>query len=382
MSSYSIRSTAAAALFALTMVISSPASAAAGGEVVGYYNVFNGPSGIDTIQWDSLTVLNLAFIAIDPGSSRIAWLDQDGVTYGASPQLPISTVRAIVAARDAHNPKVKLVLSVGGWTLSHQFSRIAGDPAAMSTFAESCGTVVNAFKLDGIDIDWEYPTRLGAKNCAAGQVCQSSQDADNFAMMLAMIRSALPKQDSLLTVAVYFDPSSRGIPYNVSLMNAYVDHFNIMAYDIVAPNWHPATGFHAGFGASVKSLQAFAAAGADKSKLNLGVPFYGYIWSGVPAGATGAVATGPQRGKLYSTPALVSRYSNDTNCALQSSEEGDSYFCAAGEHAGEWAAVDTQKVIADKAHYVRDHGYGGLMSWELTYDVDGSLTRLMASEQR
>ena len=382
MCTYSMRSVLGATLIALVMGLASPVQAATGGQVVGYYDVFNGQQGIAAIQWNALTVLNLAFIGIDPTDNRCAWMPEDGSSAAPVQQDVVGTVRAIVAARNANNPNVKIVLTVGGWTLSHQFSRIAGDPQAMSTLAQSCGLVVKTLQLDGLDVDWEYPTRLGAKNCPPGQSCASSNDADNFALLLSMMRSSLPSQDSLLTAAVYYDPSSNGIGYNVGSMNAYLDHFNIMAYDMANPQWHPATANHAAIGASTQALEAFAAAGASKSKLNLGVPFYGYIWQQVPSAAPGALACGAQDATMYTTATLLARYSDDAGCALQNTADGDSYFCATGDHAGEWAAIETVRSLATKAHYVRDHGFGGMMSWETSQDSDGSLTNVMASEQQ
>jgi chitinase len=54
-------------------------------------------------------------------------------------------------------PKLKIMLSVGGWG-SGRFSEMAATAENRKKFARDCLRVVNEFKLDGIDIDWEYPT--------------------------------------------------------------------------------------------------------------------------------------------------------------------------------------------------------------------------------
>ena len=55
------------------------------------------------------------------------------------------------------NPELKVLLSVGGWG-SGRFSEMAANDEYRRAFAADCDRVVKEFALDGIDIDWEYPT--------------------------------------------------------------------------------------------------------------------------------------------------------------------------------------------------------------------------------
>lgn len=54
-------------------------------------------------------------------------------------------------------PKLKVLLSIGGWG-SGRFSEMAANDEYRRAFATDCDRVVKEFALDGIDIDWEYPT--------------------------------------------------------------------------------------------------------------------------------------------------------------------------------------------------------------------------------
>ena len=43
--------------------------------------------------------------------------------------------------------------SIGGWTLSNNFPKMAADAAARATFATNCVKLIEAYDFDGIDIE-------------------------------------------------------------------------------------------------------------------------------------------------------------------------------------------------------------------------------------
>ena len=104
-------------------------------------------------------------------------------------------LRSIVALKK-QNPALKVLVSVGGWG-SGRFSEMAADPKNRKAFANSCKKLVKDFNLDGIDIDWEYPT-----SSAAG-ISSSPADTDNFSLLMHDLRKALGKNKilSLATIA-------------------------------------------------------------------------------------------------------------------------------------------------------------------------------------
>ena len=55
------------------------------------------------------------------------------------------------------NPNLKVVLSIGGWGAGN-FSEMAADANHRKKFCQNCLNAVNQYGLDGIDLDWEYPT--------------------------------------------------------------------------------------------------------------------------------------------------------------------------------------------------------------------------------
>lgn len=56
-------------------------------------------------------------------------------------------------------PTSKVLLAVGGQTAgTWGFSQTASTPASRANFAQQCLNIVTKHNLDGIDIDWEFPT--------------------------------------------------------------------------------------------------------------------------------------------------------------------------------------------------------------------------------
>jgi chitinase len=143
--------------------------------VMGYFDTTGKASDIDRIPWGSLTHLNIAFAGIN-AEGQCAWMDASGNdepdTSGMMPEL----IKKLVAARDANGKNTKLVLSVGGWTMSYRFYEATKTWQKTDALAASCVALMQKSGLDGLDYDWEYPTKLGKKNCPKGMVCETRDD--------------------------------------------------------------------------------------------------------------------------------------------------------------------------------------------------------------
>ena len=171
-----------------------------------------------------------------------------------------------IAAHKKDSPKLNVMLSVGGWG-SGRFSEMAGDEALRKSFCASCARAVADFGLDGIDIDWEYPT-----SDMAG-ISASPDDTENFTLLLRDLREALGP-DKFLTIAT--SATARYIDYNAIV--GYLDFVNVMAYDMSMGTAHHSGLYPSAFSAELTSdgaVKAHLAAGVPPEKLVMGMPFYG-----------------------------------------------------------------------------------------------------------
>ena len=153
----------------------------------------------------------------------------------------------------ALHPRLRVVMSVGGWTMSDRFSDMALSAESRRTFANSCierliqGNFAPGLHhpglFDGIDIDWEYPGSAGSTTNFR------AVDTVNFTALLHELRTQLDHQGMIdrrrysLSVAL----PANAVHYakiELAKIHADVDFIDLMAYDFHGA-WEAQTGFQA-----------------------------------------------------------------------------------------------------------------------------------------
>lgn len=313
----------------------------------------------------------------------------------------------------ALHPNLKVIMSLGGWSWSRYFSAAAATAAGRQALVSSCvdmyingnypadsgsatggpGSIKGIF--DGIDIDWEYPSVQGI-----GYNTVSAADKHNFTLLMAEFRSQLDAAGSrdgrhyYLTAAIGAgkDKIDQTEP---AQYNASMDWVNVMTYDYRG-GWQATgpTNFHANLFPDPASpdhadpvtskyntddaISALIAAGMPNSKMQIGIPFYGRGWTGVP-GSNGGLyqsATGPAHGTYeagiedYKVLKSFNGGATTTNPVTQQSfaYDGTTFW-----------SYDTPADIAAKVTYMRSRALGGVFSWSLDGDdAAGTLATAMA----
>jgi len=203
--------------------------------IVGY--VGDTDAVVASLPFDHLTHINYAFL-----------LPRADGTVGdvANPW----KLTALVT--QAHVHQVQVLISVGGWGYDEQFEALAATPEGRATFVAGLNDFVGKYRLDGVDIDWEYP----------GPAAESAQ---NYLVLMTALSETLHPQGKLLTAAVV----AAGDNANGVLPEVFpqVDFLNLMAYDGPGRN-------HASYEYAVEALDAWSARGLPPEQMVLGVPFY------------------------------------------------------------------------------------------------------------
>lgn len=262
----------------------------------------------------------------------------DGVTIQHPERL-----RQLVELKKDHD--IYIVLSIGGWTAGG-FSEMASTDKRRKAFARDCKRIVKEFGLDGIDIDWEYPS------CDEAGISATPDDIDNFTLLMKELRKALGKSH-LLSCATIADAKF----VDFKGIEPYVDLVNIMMYDVGNPPYHHAALYRSEMSGRVtvqEALQAHLDAGMPVNKLVLGVPFYGRSVKGFGDTAYGALIKRDDVTRMWDDVAKVP------------------YLVKDGEFV---CTYEDAESLTWKCRFIKETGMRGAMYWEYRCDDEAGTLR-------
>lgn len=337
-----------------------------------------------SIQAQKLTHINYAFANIIDGKVCFG-----GDTQIDETDLNEDDIRALQGLK-MHNPALKILVSVGGWTWSTHFSEVALTEASRERFAISAVDFLKKYNLDGIDLDWEYPNQIGAGNP------YRPEDVENFTLLLKAVRlklDAQSRQDGLPEEAGYLLSIATGgdeaYVRNTRLRDAiqYLDFINIMTYDAYN-GLHRTTGHHANLfpadgdpavtakGEEVKSaftsVLSHLKAGVPARKINLGLAFYGRVWNGVNKENNGLFQEAQTVGMIKSYHEIVQHCTEENGYQqFWDASAAAAYLWQAD--SGIFISYEIPKSIRLKLEYLKKEGLGGVMFWEYTDDYHSEL---------
>jgi GH18 family chitinase len=345
-----------------------PSRPSDGRVIIGY--VFAQDRVLDptTIAAEKLTHINYAFANLKDGRVVEGFAHDD------------ENYRVLTSLRQ-RNPNLKILVSVGGWTWSKDFSDAVFTREGRAKFVESATSFVRRHDLDGFDVDWEYPGLPGDGNV------NRPADKHNFSAVMAELRAALDKEGAargrhlLLTFAA--GASSNFLEHTeMDVVQASVDYVNLMTYDFREAEWEPQAGHHSNLYthpddthhmSADRAVREFLAAGVPAGKLVLGVPFYGRAWGDVDPAGDGLYREGKVPAERIQT-----RYGNLSLLATQPgwARRWDALSQAPFLWNAErrvFVGFDDPESLRVKSRYIREHGLAGAMFWEYSSDPTGAL---------
>jgi chitinase len=288
----------------------------------------------------------------------------------------------LVTGLRQQNPKLEVMVSVGGWLGCAGFSDAALTAESRAKFVQSVMEFLERYDLDGLDVDWEYPGMAGAGNT------YRSEDRQDFTSLLTELRAQFDARERtthrhlLLTIA-----AGSGNDYlehtEMAKVAAVVDQVNLMTYDMYEADGKTPTGNHAPLFADPAdprqesadaTVQAFEAAGVPAEKILLGVPFYGHVWVEVPNVNHGLFQPGKPPANGYASYSVIATTMLGHGFTRRWDEASKVPYLYSEEQKT-FVSYEDPESLEDKCDYVRAHGLGGVMFWSYFDDQSGELLR-------
>ncbi|KAK6331280.1 Endochitinase 1 [Orbilia blumenaviensis] len=319
------------------------------------------------IPADDLTHILYAFADLSPDSGEVklsdAWSDKDihypGDSWNEDPSNLYGNFKAIYNLKKAKR-HLKVLISIGGWTYSPKFHPVVIDPAKRAKFVESSVQLLEDYGLDGLDVDYEYPS--------------DDAQARGYVELLKELRQALDAHAAkkaanyrfLLTIAAPCGPQNYQ-KLHVKAMDEQLDFWNLMAYDF-SGSWDPVANHQANiYGGPVSGSEAvrwYINQGVARHKIILGIPLYGRSFMNTqgPGTAFSGVGQGSWEQGVYDYRALPLPGSNVSH----DSQALASWSYNPGNK--EMISFDSEEVAKWKGEWIQQEGLGGSMFWELSGD--------------
>ncbi|XP_050392559.1 chitotriosidase-1 [Patella vulgata] len=281
-------------------------------------------------------------------------------------------------------PEVKVMLAVGGWSFGIvPFTELANTSESIDEFCENAIKYLRKWDFDGLDLDWEYPTERGG----------GMEDRENFVILLKKLRMSFEAEakDSnkprlLLSSAVPIIKYVIDKGYDTKSIGQYVDFLNIMVYDLYG-GWSTKIGHHAPLYASSQETEAEQTLNVDwgmnywtvnisREKIVLGMPLYSRTFKlynnsltqpGSPMNGTGSPGPYTDSSGIMAFFEVCKVIQSGEYNEAWSEEQSVPYAYSKTD----WLGYDNVRSAKLKANYVKDHQFGGIMVWELSFDDFG-----------
>ncbi|WP_283150736.1 glycoside hydrolase family 18 protein [Silvimonas soli] len=276
------------------------------------------------------------------------------------------------------NPQLKLLISIGGWG-ADGFSDAALTDESRAIFADSAIAFMTQRGLDGIDLDWEYPSN----NMAS--IVARPEDQHNFTLMLGALRERLDqlsdaegrtgKARYLLTIA-----AGAGQYYLDGVEMAEVarlcDFVNLMTYDYYN-GWATKAGHHTNLFNTLgdpegdscqRSVDLFIANGLPADKLVLGCAFYGRGLDGVGKAGLGAPGT-PKSNTSINYDDIVGKLLPDGAVRYWDDDAKAPWLL----YNDTFVSYEDAESLSHKLAFLKERKLAGAFFWEYTEDHTDTL---------
>ena len=290
-------------------------------------------------------------------------LQNDTLTFRNEDQK--ENLKKLVALKKEY-PKLKIMVSIGGWGGCYPCSGLFASDAHRKTFAKTTVALFNEYQIDGLDLDWEYPAIEGYPGHP-----YMPEDKNNFTELIKALRSEMGNKYQLSFAAGGFDRFlENSIDWDAVI--PLVDFVNLMTYDLVS-GYSTVTGHH-----TPLMNNEYQTTSTDNcvswllnhrvppEKLIIGAAFYARVWENVPDTMHGIYQSGKfKQGVPYRN--FETYFNSDSGWVYYRDEEAGAAFRYSNA-LNRFATFDDQYSLLLKTEYVKKKNLRGIMFWELSQD--------------
>jgi GH18 family chitinase len=319
-----------ATLFTVTVIEAPPPF---GYYVVGYFPSYRNLADVPDVKFRMTNCVVYAFYAVN-ASGRLS-----------APSSPTASLTAVRDKARANNAKMFLGINDGSGDGKTNFKNMAATATGRNNFIKDVLNVVRTNNLDGVDVDWEFPTTADGTDAT-------------FTLLIKELSDSLHRDGRYyLSCAITAGKYAGGIRDAIrNEIFPYVDFFNIMAYDdfsTTVPYRH-----HSDYTLATVCLNYWLTTrGMPASKCVLGLPAYGR-----PSGIT-------QTNTVLSYKTILAQGGNP---------QYDSAVVTAGGFTNYTIYYNGQYTVKRKAKLAKDIA-NGVMMWEKWQDDPGTPSLLKAA---
>lgn len=295
--------------------------------VVGYFPSYRSLADVPDVKFRMTNVVVYAFYGVNSSGTLSA------------PSSPAASLAAVATKARGNNARVFLGINDGSGDGKTNFRNMAATATGRTNFIRDVMNVVRAGNLDGVDMDWEFPT--------------TSDGTDiTFTALMKELSDSLHRDGRYyLSAAITAGKYAGGIRDAIrNEIFPYVDFFNIMAYDdfsTTVPYRH-----HSDYTLATVCLNYWLnTRGMPASKTVLGIPAYGR-----PSGIT-------QSGTILTYKSILAQGANPLY---------DSAVVTSGAFTNYTIYYNGQYTVKRKAILAKQTA-NGVMFWEKWQDAaDGN----------
>lgn len=345
----------------------------------------------ETLPYDKLTHIIFSFTEVIDNEMKF-------------PEDTLDLMLEALVGQKKNYPHLKVMIACGGWAGSGGFSEMARSAENRAKFVKSVVKFIRKYKLDGLDIDWEYPGLPGMGNPYI------PEDKENFTALMCELREGLNsicKHQILTFAGAGWERAFDHI--EIEKVMQCINYINVMSYDLAGGN-DPYTSHHTNLGlikmediagtpAAAKMIEGGDSTkpfstekivsflidkGVDPAQIVIGSNFSGRAWQGVPPENNGLYQLNRGRWRGRASYANIREAMEDKNGYVR-------YWDSIAKAPYLYSATDSVFITYDdtmsvrlKTRYVIDNGLGGIMFWQLGADTaeDGLVDAIYAEKTR